>query len=231
METLGRETDPQVVERLLRQRYSCRSFRENPVPRETIEAVLASAQRTGSWCNVQPWAVVVTSGNATDRVRTALHAAAAASEKATMELPPPAEYRGIYLDRRRAAGFGLYAALGIARDDRAARERQMLENYRMFRAPHLALISSPRELGTYGAIDCGAYIANFLLAATAHGLGTIAMASITRYPAILRGALPVPESHNLVAGIAFGYACGDAPANAFRTDREDVAGAVEWVEI
>ena len=44
-----------VLEELLNERYSVRAFLPREVPRETIEHVLKTAQRTASWCNSQPW--------------------------------------------------------------------------------------------------------------------------------------------------------------------------------
>ncbi|WP_035654675.1 nitroreductase family protein, partial [Bradyrhizobium sp. STM 3809] len=35
-------------------RFSCRSFRADPVPRAAIERILTAAQKTASWCNSQP---------------------------------------------------------------------------------------------------------------------------------------------------------------------------------
>ncbi|WP_083579381.1 nitroreductase family protein [Tardibacter chloracetimidivorans] len=64
--------DAQALSRLLAERFSCRAFRPEPVPRATIEAMLELAQMTPSWCNSQPWEVIVTDGAATDRLRTAL---------------------------------------------------------------------------------------------------------------------------------------------------------------
>src|SRR5271157_1700334 len=77
----------------------------------------------------------------------------------------PREYRGAYLERRRACGFRLYEAVGVARGDREAYAKQGFENYKLFGAPHVAIITSDEALGTYGVVDCGAYVSNFLLAA------------------------------------------------------------------
>ena len=44
---------------LLHTRYSCRAFLPEPLPRGTIEAILATAQRTASWCNAQPWQLTI----------------------------------------------------------------------------------------------------------------------------------------------------------------------------
>ena len=57
-------SDIGVVEKLLAARYSCRAFKPDPVPRATIERVLAAAQKTASWCNSQPWQVTIFSGDA-----------------------------------------------------------------------------------------------------------------------------------------------------------------------
>jgi nitroreductase len=51
-----------VLENLLGQRFSWRAFLPGPVPRATIERILAAAQKTASWCNGQPWRLEVTSG-------------------------------------------------------------------------------------------------------------------------------------------------------------------------
>jgi hypothetical protein len=55
------------------------------------------------------------------------------------------------------------------RGDREAYAKQGLENYRLFGAPHVAIVTSDEALGTYGAVDCGAYVNNFLLAAQSLG--------------------------------------------------------------
>ena len=53
-----------VLEELLGERYSVRAFLPQPVPRETIEHILTVTQRTASWCNSQPWQVLIASGDA-----------------------------------------------------------------------------------------------------------------------------------------------------------------------
>ena len=65
-----------VLEELLGERYSCRAFRPEPVPRPIIERILTAAQRTASWCNSQPWQVVIASGEAREKFRKGIYAAA-----------------------------------------------------------------------------------------------------------------------------------------------------------
>ena len=222
----------QVLNDLLYARSSCRAFLQQPVPRSTIVAVLETAQRTASWCNTQPWQLIVTSGTATTRLQNALyqHAANDATDGAIpqSDLPWPREYRGIYLERRRETGFQLHEAIGIARGDKSARKQQLLENYRMFGAPHVAIVTTDDALGVYGAIDCGAFVSNFLLAAQASGLGAIAQAALARYSPFLRQHFNLSNDRLIVCGIAFGFADRAHKANDFRTSRARLEDVVFW---
>lgn len=221
--------DIEVVERLLAARYSCRAFRPEPVPRETIARILNAAQKTASWCNSQPWQVAVFSGEATQRFAEALSKAASGGGHAS-DFPFPREYRGKYLERRRESGFQLYNALGIARGDKAAYHKQMLENFRFFGAPHVAIVTTDEALGVYGAVDCGAYVGNFMLAAQALGVATVPQAALAGYSEVVRAHLGVGDDRRMVCGISFGYADEAHPANSYRTSRVPLAAAATFID-
>src|SRR5689334_17456442 len=172
------------------------------------------AQRTASWTNSQPWQVELLGGAALERFRAALYDHVASGAAPTPDIPFPREYRGLYRDRRRETGFGLYARLGIARDDLAARTRQALENFHFFGAPHLALVTTEEALGSYGAVDCGGYVSTFMLAAEALGVASIAQAAIAGHAGFVRDWLGLPADRLLVCGIALGHADPEHPANA-----------------
>lgn len=222
-------TPADVLGELLGARYSCRGFRPEPVPDETIRRILAMAQRTASWCNSQPWQTIVTRGAGTERFRETMTAAAQSGDSAP-DFPHPREYRGVYLQRRRTCGFQLYEAVGVARGDREASRRQSLENFRFFGAPHVAIITTDEALGVYGAVDCGGYISNFLLAARSLGVATIPQAALASYAPQIRAHFGLGEDRLVVAGISFGFEDVDHPANAFRTERADVDEAATFVD-
>jgi nitroreductase len=200
-------------------RHSCRAFLPAPVPADRLESVFRLAQQTASWCNAQSWQVDLTGPETTRRLAQALLADVRSSPAGGSDIPPPTSYEGEYADRRRGSGYALYGALGIARDDRAGRTKQMLLNYEFFGAPHVAIVSSPRALGPYGYVDCGGFVANVLNAAHALGLGAIAQAAVVLRPRAVRSVLAIPDDRHLVCGIAIGYEDLQHPANAFRTDR------------
>jgi nitroreductase len=136
----------------------------------------------------------------------------------------------VYLQRRRECGLQLYGATGVARGDAEAADRQRMENFRFFGAPHVAIVTSDATLGVYGAIDCGAYVSNFMLAARAHGVAAIAQAALASFPDFWRAQLGFSAQRRVVCGIAFGFEDPAHPANSFRTRRAPVADAAQWVE-
>ena len=87
---------------LMEGRYSCRAFRPDPVPRVVIERIVDAARKTPSWCNAQPWQVVITSGEETDALRTALREEAKKGVHSSLSLglfrclsgPPPHMWLG-----------------------------------------------------------------------------------------------------------------------------------------
>ena len=219
-----------VLEELLQERYSVRAFLPQRVPREIIERILTTAQRTASWCNSQPWQVVIASGEAKERFRKLIYAEAASGAGDGSDFPPPREYLGVYLERRRESGFQLYNTLGIPRGDKAAYARQALENYNFFGAPHVAIIHTTEALGVYGAIDCGGYVGNFMLAAQALGLGTIAQAALARHSTLIRRHFGLPDDRRVICGISFGFADHDHKVNSYRTSRAGIADTVRFID-
>lgn len=217
-----------VLEKLLGERRSCRGFRDTPVLPETLRRLLTMAQRSPSWCNTQPWHLTVIEGDALESLRADFYEYARANPPVS-DLPFPDRYVGTYRERRRQCGRQLYASLGIAEGDRAASAVQTLENFRFFNAPAVAVVTTEADLGMYGALDCGVYVGNFLLAAQSLGLAAIAQAALASHAPFLRERLAIPEHRKIVLGVSFGYADNEHPANNFRTTRatiEDVTTVI-----
>jgi len=212
----------------LRTRFSCRRFLPKAVPRETIEAILTTAQMTPSWCNTQPWEIILLSGEEVGRLADKLYAHAATGVKATPDFAFPARYEGVYRDRRKVCGVQLYQSLGIGKDERGKAAEQALENFRFFDAPHVMLITTAEDLGVYGAVDCGLYVSAFILAARELGIDTIPQAAVASYPDLLREHLGIPPVRKFLCGISFGYADGAHPVNAYRTERAALADVIDW---
>jgi len=218
---------PAALDALFVARHSCRAFRPDPVARGVIEQIISTAQRVPSWCNAQPWEVTVTSGAETDRLRTALlDEVATGAPKPDMDFP--AAYTGPYQERRRTCGWQLYDAVGVEKGDRSGSARQMMQNFSLFGAPHCAILSSPADLGAYGAMDSGGFVTGFCLAAQAQGVASIAQAAVASYAPFLHRHFDIADDRLILCAISFGYEDTDHPANSFRTNRAELDAFVDW---
>ncbi|WP_280295730.1 nitroreductase [Nocardia abscessus] len=218
-----------ALEQLLSERWSCRAYLPEPVPHDQITRVLQLAQRAASWCNTQPWQVIVTEGAGTERFRAALSVhAAREGGRLKPDIPMPDKYTGVHLERRRESGWQLYQAVGITRGDREASARQAFKNFELFGAPHCAIITVDASQGAYGALDTGLFVANFLLAAQSLGLGAIPQAALATYAPFVREFFDIPADRAVLLGISFGRPDRDHPANGYRTRRADLEQVVQW---
>ncbi|MDF1855274.1 nitroreductase [Pseudooceanicola sp.] len=212
-------SDFDALTALLQRRHSCRAFRPDPVPDVQIRQLVETAGRAPSWCNSQPWQVIITKGAETESLRSKLIAKATSTEAGAPDLPFPSGYSGRHQDRRRTCGWQLYDAVGVQKGDRAGSMAQALQNFHLFGAPHTAILTSGTELGPYGAMDCGGFIVAFCLAAEALGLGCVPQAAVAGMSPLLHDHFAIPDDRMVLCALSFGYEDRDHPANAFRTDR------------
>ena len=103
----------------------------------------------------------------------------------------------------------------------------MMLNYKFFGAPHVAIITSEFDLGPYGSMDCGGFIAAFTIVAQAKGIATIAQASVTGYAQTIRKYFQIPKNRLIQTAISFGYSDDLNPINHFRTEREKSENVVK----
>ncbi len=220
------------VHEAIMSRRSVRKFQAKPVPMASLRRILEGAGRAPSGHNIQPWQVYAVAGQVKDDLSAAI-LKAAADEPAADHQPEfdyyPTEWFEPYIARRRKLGFDLYATLGIAREDKAARAEQMMRNYVFFDAPVGLFISFDRHLATGTYMDIGMFIENILVGARGEGLDTCGQAAFTWYHKVIRQHLPIPENEILACGIALGYADQAAPENGLRVEKLGVDDYVTFL--
>ena len=218
------------LKKAIEKRYSVRGYLDKSVDKDTVKNILEVAKKAPSGVNSQPWKVYVVMGNVRDNL---VKEACEKFDKGEMEKEEyqvyPTERPDWYKARQRGSGFALYGALGIEKEDMDKRMKQARKNYEFFGAPHVAIITTPKDLGAYGVLDCGAFITAFTLAAAAIGVSSIPQAAIAGRAPIVREVLNIEEDRDVLCAISFGFADKDNPANSFRTQRADLGEFVEWV--
>ncbi len=217
----------EAVDAAIRSRRSVRAFLPTPVPRETIEQLLAVASRAPSGTNTQPWKVTVLTGEAKARLSAAIQRAyddpaerAAHREEYDYY---PTDWVPPYIDRRRKVGWDLYGLLGIAKGDKARMHAQHGRNYRFFDAPVGLIFSIDRVMQRGSWLDYGMFLQSFMVAARARGLHSCPQAAFTQWHRIIAEQLQLPAGEMVVCGMSLGHADPDAVENTLVTEREPVA--------
>ena len=211
-------------------RRSIRAFLNRPVDPAVLRRVLERAQRAPSGGNVQPWNAVVLTGDPLVRLQAAIAEAVPQGRAGrSMEYDIyPRGLDGAYEDRRVGVGEAMYAALSIARDDRAGRQAQFAENFRGFGAPVLMLVHTPRTMGPPQWSDIGMWLQTVMLLLREDGLDSCPQESWAMYGRQVREAAQVPEDHIFFCGLAIGHRDPDAPVNTFDVPRARLSEAVRF---
>jgi nitroreductase len=213
------------VSEAAKRRMSVRAFRPETPPGALVRELLESAHQAPSGGNLQPWRVHVLAGPDL----AAFKQAAAASPMETPEYDVyPENLWEPFRTRRFQCGEDLYASIGIPREDRPARLRQLARNLRFFDAPVGLFFCLERRLGPPQWADVGMFMQTFMLLAVERGLDTCAQEFWARYPKLVADFLGLPEDQMVFAGMALGWRDGAAPINAWRTRRDPFEA---WAEM
>lgn len=208
------------LDQLLAQRRSVRAYLPTPVPAADVTDILTAARRAPSGANLQPGSFVALTGAPFSTLKSVLADGIAQGRPTVSSYdyfpdPMPADLK----DRQRAAGYGLYAALGIDRRDVVGRRAQFARNYAFFDAPVGIVVTIDRAMGKGCWMDMGMALMTLFLAAEARGLATTGIGALANHADLVQDALDLPDDQMVVCGVALGHADPDAPVNAFRTDR------------
>ena len=227
-------SDIAAAEAAVATRRSVRAFLSTPVPRATIERILALASRAPSGTNTQPWRVYVLTGEPLRSLSRRLVAAYDDPEESarhTEEYPYyPTEWVSPYIDRRRKIGWDLYGLLGIGKTDKARMHAQHRRNYEFFGAPVGLMFTIDRILRQGSWLDYGMFIEGVMVAARAHGLDTCPQAAFTPFHRIVTNEIGAPANEQLVCGMSLGWADPDAIENTLVTEREPVSGFARFLD-
>lgn len=211
-------------------RRSIRAFRQDPVSGDIVHRILSAASRAPSGSNIQPWQVIVLTGDALDKFGATLEAHELSGGTADPEYHYyPHAWREPYLARRREVGWGLYASLGIERGQKEAMARQSARNLCFFGAPVGMIFTMDRDMEIGSWLDLGMFLQNIMIVARAFGLETCPQAAFARYPGAISGLLSIPADRQVICGMALGYADPEAPENRFPVSRVPVADFTRFV--
>lgn len=206
------------ISEAVERRVSIRAFLADPVPGSVVKDILARAAKAPSGGNLQPWRVYALSGTPLEKFKEIV-AANPLGEAPEYDVYPPNLWEP-FRTRRYQNGEDLYATIGIPREDKAARLRQLARNGSFFGAPLGIFFCLDRKLGPPQWADLGMYMQNVMLLAVERGLDTCPQEYWARYPRTVAEFLKLPADHMLFAGMALGFRDPDAPINRLVASRD-----------
>ena len=202
-------------------RSSKRAFLDTPVSGELVREILARAQRSPSGGNLQPWIVHVLGGTELARFKALVSERRVANGFGEGPEYPiyPDGLGEPYRTRRGQCGEDMYATLGIARADKAARLAFIAGNFEFWNAPVALFVCIDRSLGATQWVDLGLYLQTVMLLAREAGLDTCAQEFWTMWHKTVTEFLALPDHVMPFCGVALGHADPQHPVNALRTRR------------
>ncbi|MFT7401787.1 MAG: nitroreductase [Hydrogenophaga sp.] len=235
---MNHTSEASAVDAAITSRMSARAFLPKPVPRETLEHLLALASRAPSGTNTQPWKVYVMQGASRDTLVDkvcAAHDALRADPSLAGEYREaydyyPEQWVSPYIDRRRENGWSLYGLLGITKGDKDKMHAQHQRNFRFFDAPVGLMFTVDKVMGRGSLVDYGMFLQSLMVAARGHGLHTCPQAAWNGFAKTILPHIGAGEGEMLVCGMALGFADPSDKVNGFHTPREPVASFTHWLE-
>jgi nitroreductase len=210
-------------------RRAVREFTGRPVPHEVLERVLSAAARAPSGSNLQPWHVFVLTGAplAELKKRTGERLAAGDPWDEPEYEMYPADLESPYRERRAAFGEQRYGALGIPREDVAARQRAAAGNWDCFGAPAALFCYLDRDMGRPQWSDAGMFLQTVMLLLRAEGLHSCPQMAWAKFHRSVAEVVAPPDRLLLFCGLSIGFR--DDTVDQPRTERAPLEETVTFV--
>jgi nitroreductase len=220
--------DKLEVKEAIMTRYSCRAFKPDPVPEALIQDILATASRSPSYSNSQPWEVAVATGKTLAELNKRRDDLINQNVTANPDMPAQPTWPAPHQERTRAIAAQRQEFTNQAKVDAVSRYEATTQSSPVFGAPAVIFLFMDKTLLDWSIYDMGLFSQSLVLAAHERGLGTCIQAGIVRYPGEVRKILGIPDTKKLVVGISIGYPLKESRMNAMRTPRTDIKELTKW---
>lgn len=219
------------VDQAMRERRSIRGFQDKPVPRALLEEIIGLANRAPSSMNTQPWHFHVLTGEPLERVREGNSTRMMSGVPPVREIVDHGAYEGPHRERQVEIAKQLFAAMGIAREDKEMRQDWVMRGFRQFDAPVSIVVTFDKALegGTIAHFDLGAVTYGLVLAAWARGLGAVINGQGIMQSPVVREHARIPDDEVIMTCVALGWPNKEFAANAVVSRRREVADVARFV--
>ncbi len=219
------------LEQAMRERRSIRGFLDKPVSRETLEDVIALANRAPSSMNTQPWHLHVLTGDPLEAVRKGNSERMLGGVAPVREISAHSAYEGPHRERQIEIAVQLFEAMGIERHDKEMRQDWVMRGFRQFDAPVSIVVCLDKILleDTIGHFDLGAVTYGLTLAAWSKGLGCVINGQGIMQSPVVREHAGIPDDQVIMTCVAMGWPDESFEANSVVSRRRPVENVTRFV--
>jgi nitroreductase len=214
---------------LIKKRKSIRHFKTEQPPKELMLTCLEAATWAPNPTSQQPWKFIVLTGDKLRKVTTVIEESFADAFKKKEALPSPSLSEGLAKTLQSRKDKAFQQMISRLKEKGVDMQAVGSGNFNFHSAP-VGII-----FATYPCKDHNffkstvAAMENFLLAATAHRLGTCWMNAVSICEREIKKALNLSPELILVDGIALGYPVEGSPLNLLPRDRLPVEEVTDWL--
>lgn len=202
-------------------RSSVRSFSSKIVEDKLIKELLVKSARSPSGGNIQPWRIYVLNHS---KVNEFLDHQKSWNKNdiPSYEIYPP-KLKEPYRSSRYELGEQMYKTLGIDRDDKEGRLKQVLKNFEFFGAQSAFFCFVDKQMGPPQWSDLGMFLQTFMLLAREAGLDTCAQEAWSIKNNSVSDFVNAKVDEILFCGMCIGYKDRDAKINTLKSPRRPVS--------
>ncbi len=201
-------------------RRSIRAFTSQPINNKVIKDLLALAARSPSGGNLQPWKIYVVNNQS---MKKFIEFQDSWNQPETPGYAIyPQDLKEPYRTSRYQLGEAMYKLLGIPRDNKDARLKQVMRNFEFFGAPAAIFCFVDKQMGPPQWSDLGMFLQTFMLLAQEAGIDTCAQEAWAMKNDSVSEFVGSNGNDILFCGLAMGYKDEDAVINQLSSERRPI---------
>lgn len=212
------------ISEAVRTRQSTRAFLKKPVTNKVIKELLIESSRSPSGGNLQPWRIAVLN-NKSMKNFLEFQDSWSKPESSSYDIYP-SKLKEPYRTSRHELGEQMYTLLGIDRENKNERLKQVMRNFKFFDAPAAIFCFIDKQMGPPQWSDLGMFLQTFMLLAESRGLNTCSQEAWAMKSSSVCEFFKIHPDEMLFCAVAIGYGDKSAVINKLYSERRPID---DWV--
>ncbi len=209
------------VSEAVKSRKSIRAFLDKPVDMKIIKNLLEKSSRSPSGGNLQPWKIYILNEHSVKKFLD-FQMGWNKSESPAYDIYPP-KLKEPYRTYRYELGEEMYSLLGISREDKESRLKQVMKNFEFFNAQCAFFCYVDKQMGPPQWSDLGMFLQTFMLLAQEQGIDTCAQEAWSMKHGCVSEFVNADDELMLFCGMSIGYRDFDAKINQLQSQRSPLS--------